>query len=133
MSDADLLTSCKYCQHEFRVPARLAGKQLNCPSCQRMIQIADAPAKAEDKQLYYHDIVTMAQPNGPDGQPVTSLVAVKVAVVPKGAPHLDVAKEFLKYIFSQEGQRDVLKDGYFPVTAETARQQLQAAGIEAAF
>lgn len=44
---AELLTTCKYCQHEFRVPARLAGKQLNCPSCQRLIQVA--AAKSEDK------------------------------------------------------------------------------------
>ncbi len=48
MTDAvDLLTICKYCQHEFRVPARVAGKQLNCPSCQRTITIA--AAKVEDK------------------------------------------------------------------------------------
>jgi eukaryotic-like serine/threonine-protein kinase len=44
---ADLLTTCKYCQHEFRVPSRLAGKQLNCPSCQRIITVA--AAKSEDK------------------------------------------------------------------------------------
>ncbi len=44
---ADLLSTCKYCQHEFRVPSRLAGKQLNCPSCQRTITIA--AAKTEDK------------------------------------------------------------------------------------
>jgi serine/threonine-protein kinase len=49
MSDAELLTSCKYCQHEFRVPARLAGKQLNCPSCQRLIEVATQPKAAEDK------------------------------------------------------------------------------------
>jgi serine/threonine protein kinase len=46
---ADLLVTCKYCQHEFRVPGRLAGKQLNCPSCQRSIPVTAAPAKAEDK------------------------------------------------------------------------------------
>jgi serine/threonine-protein kinase len=48
MTDAaDLLTICKFCQHEFRVPARTAGKQLSCPSCQRTITIA--AAKVEDK------------------------------------------------------------------------------------
>ena len=48
MTDAaDLLITCKYCQHEFRVPARVAGKQLNCPSCQRTITVA--AAKIEDK------------------------------------------------------------------------------------
>ena len=44
---ADLLSTCKYCQHEFRVPTRLAGKQMNCPSCQRSITVA--AAKTEDK------------------------------------------------------------------------------------
>lgn len=46
---AELLNTCKYCQHEFRVPARLAGKQLNCPSCQRMIQLVATAKPTEDK------------------------------------------------------------------------------------
>ena len=55
-------------------------------------------AKLDDKQLYAHDIVTQAQPTGPDGQPVTSLVAVKVGIVPKGAAHVELAKNFLKFL-----------------------------------
>ena len=50
MADDFILSACKYCQHEFRVPSKLAGKQVNCPSCQRQILIAAAAAKpAEDK------------------------------------------------------------------------------------
>jgi len=46
---ANLLIACKYCQHEFRVPARLAGRSLNCPSCQRVIEVAPPAKAAEDK------------------------------------------------------------------------------------
>ena len=39
-------------------------------------------------------------------------------------------REFLKYIFSQEGQKAVVKDGYLPVTAELAADQLSKVGIK---
>jgi phosphate transport system substrate-binding protein len=38
-------------------------------------------------------------------------------------------REFIKYIFSKQGQTDVVKDGYFPVTAEIARKALESVGI----
>jgi phosphate transport system substrate-binding protein len=37
--------------------------------------------------------------------------------------------EFVRYVFSQEGQRDVVKDGYFPVTAKIAGKALASAGV----
>lgn len=50
MPDDFLLSACKYCQHEFRVVAKLVGKQVNCPTCQRVIQIvASATKPTEDK------------------------------------------------------------------------------------
>lgn len=39
-------------------------------------------------------------------------------------------REFVKYIFSQQGQTDVVKDGYLPVTAPVAKEQLETVGIE---
>jgi len=33
-------------------------------------------------------------------------------------------KEFLAYVYSREGQSDVLRDGYFPVDAAMAEKQL---------
>lgn len=42
-------------------------------------------------------------------------------------------REFIKYIFSKQGQLDVIKDGYYPVTAEIAREQLKMVGIEPNF
>lgn len=38
--------------------------------------------------------------------------------------------EFLKYVFSSQGQSDVIKDGYLPVGAAVARADLNQVGIE---
>lgn len=38
-------------------------------------------------------------------------------------------REFIKYVFSKQGQLDVVKDGYFPVTAPVAREALKSVGI----
>ena len=42
-------------------------------------------------------------------------------------------REFIKYIFSQQGQEDVVKDGYFPVPANVAREALKSVGITPTF
>ena len=42
-------------------------------------------------------------------------------------------REFVKYIFSKQGQQDVVKDGYFPVSADIARDCLKGCGIKAGF
>ncbi|QDV24904.1 PstS family phosphate ABC transporter substrate-binding protein [Aureliella helgolandensis] len=39
-------------------------------------------------------------------------------------------REFLKYVFSRQGQMQVVKDGYLPLTAEMARDALRTVGIE---
>ncbi|MEQ8845700.1 MAG: PstS family phosphate ABC transporter substrate-binding protein [Phycisphaerales bacterium] len=41
--------------------------------------------------------------------------------------------EFAKLIFSQQGQEVVLKDGYFPVSANVARDDLKACGMKPRF
>jgi phosphate transport system substrate-binding protein len=38
-------------------------------------------------------------------------------------------REFIKYVFSKQGQQDVVKDGYLPVTAAVAQKSLQQVGI----
>ena len=45
----------------------------------------------------------------------------------------DLRAEFVKYVFSKNGQEDVLKDGYFPVPASVAREELKSVGIKATF
>ena len=37
--------------------------------------------------------------------------------------------EFIKYVLSQQGQKDVVKDGYFPISAKIAQKALKSAGI----
>jgi phosphate transport system substrate-binding protein len=39
-------------------------------------------------------------------------------------------REFIKFIFSKQGQEDVVKDGYFPVTAAIAKEALDSVGIK---
>ena len=39
-------------------------------------------------------------------------------------------REFVRYIFSKQGQEDVLKAGYYPVTAEIAAKALGELGLE---
>lgn len=38
-------------------------------------------------------------------------------------------REFVRYIFSKQGQSDVVKDGYFPITAKIARDALTTIGV----
>ncbi len=38
-------------------------------------------------------------------------------------------REFIKYILSQEGQRDVVNDGYLPITAKVAEKTLKSVGL----
>ncbi len=42
-------------------------------------------------------------------------------------------REFIKYIFSKQGQEDVVKTGYFPVPAAIASETLQSLNIETDF
>ena len=42
-------------------------------------------------------------------------------------------REFIRYIFSRQGQQDVVRDGYLPVDANVARRNLKAVGIEPGF
>jgi len=41
--------------------------------------------------------------------------------------------EFIKLIFSRSGQETVIKDGYIPVTADIAREELKSVGISPTF
>ncbi len=57
-----------------------------------------------------------------------------LAVNYKPGSELDpLRREFIKYVFSREGQEVVIQDGYFPVSAPIARRMLQQVGIEADF
>ena len=42
-------------------------------------------------------------------------------------------REFIRYMFSRQGQMDVVRDGYLPVDANVARRALKSVGIEPGF
>jgi multiple sugar transport system substrate-binding protein len=78
-------------------------------------------AKFDDKQLYEHDIVTREMPNAPGGDRPISLVAVKVAIVPKAAEHIETAKAFLKFFVTPENLGEYLaaaRGRWMPVMPE---------------
>jgi phosphate transport system substrate-binding protein len=41
-----------------------------------------------------------------------------------------VRAEFIRYVFSKQGQQAVLKDGYFPITAGIAGDDLKMAYLK---
>jgi multiple sugar transport system substrate-binding protein len=81
-------------------------------------------AKKQNPQLYGHDIVTTMQPQV-GGKPMTSLVAVKIAIVPKGAKHVDLAKSFLAFLTEPDNLDQYLSAAqgrWFPVMPEIIKK-----------
>ncbi len=57
-----------------------------------------------------------------------------LAVNYKPGSQLDgLRKEFVRFAYSYEGQEAVIKDGYFPIDPDTAREALRSVGIEPEF
>lgn len=61
--------------------------------------------------------------------PLSRFLLVYVNVKP-GEKLDPLRREFIRYIYSKQGQAEVTKDGYFPVSGEIAEEALKAAGIE---
>ena len=59
----------------------------------------------------YNDILTLGLPLSNEGKQLPSVIAAAVAVVPKGAKNLQVAKEFLKYSIEPKVLAAYLKRG----------------------
>ena len=59
----------------------------------------------------YNDILTLGLPLSNDGKPVAGVMGVAAAVVPKGAPNITVAKDFLKYSIEPKVLAAYLKAG----------------------
>jgi multiple sugar transport system substrate-binding protein len=64
----------------------------------------------KDKEKY-DDILTLGLPLDNDGKPVTGVMGTQAVVVPKGAPNLTVAKDFLKYSIEPKPLAALLKGG----------------------
>jgi len=54
--------------------------------------------------------------------PLSRILYVYINKAP-GKPLDPLVREFVKFIFSKEGQEAVIKDGYFPVPASMAREE----------
>ena len=63
--------------------------------------------------------------------PPSRLLLLSVNYQPVSACPL--RREFIRRIFSKQGQQVVLQDGYYPVTAPVARRALGMVGVEAGF
>jgi multiple sugar transport system substrate-binding protein len=59
----------------------------------------------------YDDILTLGLPLDNDGKPVAGIKGTAAAVVPKGAPNVAVAKDFLKYSIEPKVLAAYLKTG----------------------
>ncbi|HTQ38463.1 MAG TPA: phosphate ABC transporter substrate-binding protein [Pirellulales bacterium] len=62
--------------------------------------------------------------------PMTRPLWLSINYTP-GSPLDPLRREFILYVFSQQGQRDVIKDGNLPVTAAMAEKQLAKVGMGA--
>ncbi|MGL5094115.1 MAG: PstS family phosphate ABC transporter substrate-binding protein [Planctomycetia bacterium] len=64
--------------------------------------------------------------------PLSRFLLVVVNHAP-GKPLDPLRREFLRFVFSKDGQENVIKDGYLPVTAALARQSLELVEIKPDF
>lgn len=65
--------------------------------------------------------------------PIARFLYVYVNMDPRTGLDDALRREFVKLIFSRQGQEVVLKDGYYPVPASVAREDLAKCGIETPF
>ncbi len=64
--------------------------------------------------------------------PLARYLYIAVDVPPTGKL-TDLQREYIAFIYSKEGQQLVAKEGYYPVTAQIARDHLKKAGLTPGF
>ncbi len=65
--------------------------------------------------------------------PIARFLYLYVNADPQNGINDKLRREFIKLIFSKQGQEVVAKDGYFPVPVAVAREDLEKCGIEVDF
>ncbi len=76
------------------------------------------------------DYVEAVAENAYDGSyPLARPLLLSVNYKP-GSELDPLRREFIRFVYSKQGQENVVKDGYFPVTAAVAAQQLEQVGIK---
>ena len=81
-------------------------------------------AMIHDKQAYYHEMVVHELPRNNEGEPIPAVAPVNLAIVPRGAKNVEVAKDFLKYLIQPKINGDYLKTGlgrFLPVFPELVK------------
>ena len=76
------------------------------------------------RNAYYHDVITHGMPLNNAGKPVSSVFPVNLAFVPKGAKNVAVAKDFIKYLIQPKVNDAYLKAGlgrFLPVFPELVK------------
>jgi multiple sugar transport system substrate-binding protein len=68
-------------------------------------------AMIKDKKAYYEEMVVMGLPNRNDGGTMPAQVGAGGGFIPKGAKHIAVAKEFMKFIMQPQVMNENLKGG----------------------
>ncbi len=95
----------------------------------RTADVRPVPLASEAGKEFYEAVAENAY-NG--SYPLARFLLIYVNAIP--GKELDpVRREFIKYMFSRQGQEDVVRDGYFPVDASIARETLKSLGIEVKF
>jgi len=65
--------------------------------------------------------------------PIARFLYIYVNADPSRGIRDPLRREFIRLIFSRQGQEIVLKDGYFPAPASVAREDLESLGIDPGF
>ena len=68
-------------------------------------------AMINNKQAFYHEIVTLGLPLGNDGKPIPAQVGAGGGYIPKGAKNVEVAKDLMKYWMQPKVMNENLKGG----------------------
>lgn len=72
--------------------------------------ISISVAVMDNKQWYYHDIMTSPFPLDNAGKQVPALLGVELAFIPKGAARIEAAKDFLRYLIQPAHLGSYLKE-----------------------
>lgn len=91
--------------------------------------VRTVPLAANPGEEYYDAVAEHAYSGD---YPLSRYLYVYVNYKP-GSDLDPLRREMIRYIFSKQGQTDVVRDGYYPVGASVAREALKSVGIEPGF
>lgn len=83
------------------------------------------PYNKNSRDLYYQKIAMTEWPNKPNGQPLTSILGIKQAVIFENSKNKEAAKSFLSFLLKQENLDNflqALKGRLFPVISKVLQE-----------